>query len=268
MPAHRAAICPRIAYMPQGLGKNLYPDLSVRENIEFFGRLFGQSRSEREWRIAELLDSTGLAPFSDRPAKKLSGGMRQKLGLCCCAHPRSGSADPRRADHRRRSALAPPVLGTDRPHALAPPRHERGGRDRLYGRSRAVRLAGGHERRKGAGHRIPGRSQGRNRRGDGRGCVHCAASGTAARRSSQAADTAAPHPRRGARHRRPRPDLPVRRFHRRRPRQLHHRARRDLRLPRLERLRQDHDHEDADRPAAADRRRGALVRTAPRCTAT
>ena len=80
---HRAAVCPRIAYMPQGLGKNLYPDLSVRENIEFFGRLFGQSRDEREWRIAELLDSTGLTPFEDRPAKKLSGGMRQKLGLCC-----------------------------------------------------------------------------------------------------------------------------------------------------------------------------------------
>jgi ribosome-dependent ATPase len=81
--AHRAAICPRIAYMPQGLGRNLYPDLSVRENIEFFARLFGQSRSERDWRIAELLDSTGLAPFAGRPAKKLSGGMRQKLGLCC-----------------------------------------------------------------------------------------------------------------------------------------------------------------------------------------
>jgi ribosome-dependent ATPase len=78
-----AAICPRIAYMPQGLGQNLYPDLSVRENIEFFGRLFGQSRSERDWRIAELLDSTGLVPFTGRPAKKLSGGMRQKLGLCC-----------------------------------------------------------------------------------------------------------------------------------------------------------------------------------------
>lgn len=81
--AHRAAICPRIAYMPQGLGKNLYPDLSIRENIEFFGRVFGQSRIERDWRIAELLTSTGLAPFADRPAKKLSGGMRQKLGLCC-----------------------------------------------------------------------------------------------------------------------------------------------------------------------------------------
>jgi ribosome-dependent ATPase len=82
--AHRTAVCPRIAYMPQGLGKNLYADLSVRENIEFFGRLFGQSRSERDSRISELLQSTELAPFADRAAKKLSGGMRQKLGLCCC----------------------------------------------------------------------------------------------------------------------------------------------------------------------------------------
>jgi len=81
--AHRAAVCPRIAYMPQGLGKNLYADLSVRENIEFFSRLFGQSRSERNLRISELLQSTGLARFSNRPMKKLSGGMRQKLGLCC-----------------------------------------------------------------------------------------------------------------------------------------------------------------------------------------
>jgi len=81
--AHRRAICPRIAYMPQGLGKNLYPDLSIRENIEYFGRLFGQHGAERAERIVELLASTGLAPFADRPAKNLSGGMKQKLGLCC-----------------------------------------------------------------------------------------------------------------------------------------------------------------------------------------
>jgi ribosome-dependent ATPase len=80
---HRAAVCARIAYMPQGLGKNLYPDLSVRENIAFFARLFGQSAAERIRRTAALLDSTGLQAFGDRPAKKLSGGMRQKLGLCC-----------------------------------------------------------------------------------------------------------------------------------------------------------------------------------------
>jgi len=74
---------PRIAYMPQGLGKNLYPTLSVFENIDFFGRLFGHDKQEREHRIAELLQSTGLAPFATRPAGKLSGGMKQKLGLCC-----------------------------------------------------------------------------------------------------------------------------------------------------------------------------------------
>ncbi|MGB3728266.1 MAG: ATP-binding cassette domain-containing protein, partial [Thermodesulfobacteriota bacterium] len=81
--SNRSSICPRIAYMPQGLGKNLYPTLSVFENVDFFGRLFGQSQKEREWRIKELLTSTGLAPFSDRSAGKLSGGMKQKLGLCC-----------------------------------------------------------------------------------------------------------------------------------------------------------------------------------------
>lgn len=81
--AHRRAVCPRIAYMPQGLGKNLYPTLSVFENVDFFGRLFGQDRAEREARIADLLASTGLAPFAERPAGKLSGGMKQKLGLCC-----------------------------------------------------------------------------------------------------------------------------------------------------------------------------------------
>ncbi|WP_434513295.1 ribosome-associated ATPase/putative transporter RbbA [Dechloromonas sp. ARDL1] len=79
----RASVQPRIAYMPQGLGKNLYPTLSVFENVDFFGRLFGQGKQERAGRIAELLAATGLAPFRDRPAAKLSGGMKQKLGLCC-----------------------------------------------------------------------------------------------------------------------------------------------------------------------------------------
>ncbi|GBD47826.1 ribosome-associated ATPase/putative transporter RbbA [Methylopila sp. Yamaguchi] len=82
-PAHRRSVCPRIAYMPQGLGKNLYPTLSVFENVDFFGRLFGQDAAERDRRIGQLLLSTGLAPFRDRPAGKLSGGMKQKLGLCC-----------------------------------------------------------------------------------------------------------------------------------------------------------------------------------------
>ncbi len=79
----RDRVSPRIAYMPQGLGRNLYPSLSVVENIEFFGRLFGQRAAERRERIERLLRATGLAPFPDRPAGKLSGGMKQKLSLCC-----------------------------------------------------------------------------------------------------------------------------------------------------------------------------------------
>ena len=80
---HRRDVCPRIAYMPQGLGRNLYPTLSVAENLDFFGRLFGHARAERVARSRALLEATGLAPFVDRPAGKLSGGMKQKLGLCC-----------------------------------------------------------------------------------------------------------------------------------------------------------------------------------------
>ncbi|WP_439672970.1 ribosome-associated ATPase/putative transporter RbbA (plasmid) [Cupriavidus necator] len=81
--AQRESILPRVAYMPQGLGRNLYPTLSVYENVDFFGRLFGLDAVERAARIRRLLDATGLAPFPDRPAGKLSGGMKQKLGLCC-----------------------------------------------------------------------------------------------------------------------------------------------------------------------------------------
>src|SRR6201982_3725709 len=79
---HRRAVCPKIAYMPQGLGKNLYLELSVHDNVDFMAQLFGLSPSERPVRIKELLDATGLGPFHDRPAGKLSGGMKQKVGLC------------------------------------------------------------------------------------------------------------------------------------------------------------------------------------------
>lgn len=82
-PAHRSQCHSRIAYMPQGLGKNLYPTLSVVENLDFFGRLFGLGPDARQSRIAELLEATGLAPFPDRAVAALSGGMKQKLGLCC-----------------------------------------------------------------------------------------------------------------------------------------------------------------------------------------
>jgi ribosome-dependent ATPase len=79
---HRRFVCPRIAYMPQGLGKNLYFELSVYDNVDFMAQLFGLSAAERPIKIKELLDATGLGPFPNRPAGKLSGGMKQKVGLC------------------------------------------------------------------------------------------------------------------------------------------------------------------------------------------
>ncbi len=81
-PHHRRTACPRIAYMPQGLGKNLYLELSVQENVDFMAKLFGLSGPERPARVKELLEATGLGPFHARPAGKLSGGMKQKVGLC------------------------------------------------------------------------------------------------------------------------------------------------------------------------------------------
>ena len=80
---HRNLSGPRIAYMPQGLGKNLYPTLSVEENLQFFASLFGHDADERRRRIDNLTRATGLFDFLNRPAGKLSGGMKQKLGLCC-----------------------------------------------------------------------------------------------------------------------------------------------------------------------------------------
>jgi len=80
---NRRIVCPKIAYMPQGLGKNLYPTLSIYENLDFFARLFGYEGKEKDRRIKELTSATGLFPFLNRAAGKLSGGMKQKLGLCC-----------------------------------------------------------------------------------------------------------------------------------------------------------------------------------------
>jgi len=79
---HRTQIGRRLAFMPQGLGRNLYHDLSLLENLEFFGKLFGLDTAERKSRITRLTRATGLYPFLDRPAGKLSGGMKQKVGLC------------------------------------------------------------------------------------------------------------------------------------------------------------------------------------------
>lgn len=71
-----------LAYMPQRFG--LYEDLTVEENIFFFGRLFLLSRKEIQKRLDTLYGFSRLGPFKDRLAGQLSGGMKQKLGLTCC----------------------------------------------------------------------------------------------------------------------------------------------------------------------------------------
>ena len=72
----------KLAYMPQRFG--LYEDLTVEENIYFFGRLFSVSKKEIKKRSGRLYDFSKLGPFKNRLAGNLSGGMKQKLGLACC----------------------------------------------------------------------------------------------------------------------------------------------------------------------------------------
>ena len=75
------AIKEDIAYMSQRFG--LYPDLTVLENIHFYADIYLMSRKDRAARVEELLGFSNLTPFKDRQAGKLSGGMKQKLGLAC-----------------------------------------------------------------------------------------------------------------------------------------------------------------------------------------
>ena len=73
----------RIGLMPQGLGQNLYAELSIEENIDFFARLRGVDGEVLAARKQQLLEMTRLERFRARPMKQLSGGMKQKLGLVC-----------------------------------------------------------------------------------------------------------------------------------------------------------------------------------------
>ena len=79
---HPYAIKENLAYMPQRFG--LYEDMTVEENIYFFGRLFGLSKKDVRKREKRLYEFSRLEPFKDRLAGNLSGGMKQKLGLACC----------------------------------------------------------------------------------------------------------------------------------------------------------------------------------------
>jgi ABC-type Na+ transport system ATPase subunit NatA len=79
--ANPQAVQDRISYMPQRFG--LYDDLSVQENLDLYADLHGVSKDERRERYARLMEMTDLGRFTGRPAGKLSGGMKQKLGLAC-----------------------------------------------------------------------------------------------------------------------------------------------------------------------------------------
>ncbi len=72
-----------LSFMPQGIGQNLYMELTVDENIEFFSALKGVSYEQKEFQKERLLEATGLKTFRKRLARNLSGGMKQKLGICC-----------------------------------------------------------------------------------------------------------------------------------------------------------------------------------------
>ena len=196
-------------------------------------------------------------------ARALSGAAgRQALGRheaearpLLRADPRSRPADPRRADHRRRSPVAPAVLAVDRGDPDRTPADERAGRHGLHGGGRRLRLAGGDGGRSGTGHRDARGAAGAHRQREPGGRLHRPAAGRTARPLPPGGDRAAARVRGRPRHRHrgAGPDQALRRLHGGRPRQLPHPARRDLRLPRLQRLRQDDDDEDADRPVAAER---------------
>ena len=262
---HRRSSLPRIAYMPQGLGRNLYPTLTVFENLDFFGRLFGQPASERSRRITELLAATGLDPFPDRPAGKLSGGMKQKLSLCCALihdpellildEPTTG-VDPlsRRQfweliDHIRARRPSMSVM-------VATAYMEEAERfDWLAAMDGGQVIASGTPTELMArGHATTLDEAFINLLPEAKRAGH------------QAVDVRPPLACRGAAcDRGGGAHASLRQVHRGRSCELPHRARRDLRLPRLQRLRQEHHDEDAHRPLAGDGRGGAALRAPSRC---
>lgn len=93
-PRHRRDVCPRIARMPQGLGKNLYHTLSVYENVDFSLACSVTTKRSGKCGINELLTSTGLAPFRDRPAGETLRQDGAKTWAVLRVNPRPGTVDP------------------------------------------------------------------------------------------------------------------------------------------------------------------------------
>ena len=149
----------------------------------FSAGLFGQSASERRTRITELLTATALDPFEDRPAGKLSGGMKQKLSLCCALindpdllildEPTTG------VDPLSRGQFWD-LINTIRARR---PQMSVHGRDGLYGRGAALRLADGDGRRQDHRPRHAAGNAGQGGRADARGSVHRAVAGSKSARS-------------------------------------------------------------------------------------
>ncbi len=247
--------------MPQGLGKNLYFELSVFENIDFFARLFGVPDAEREPRIKGLLNATGLGPFPDRPAGKLSGGMKQKVGLCgALIH------DPDLLILDEPTTGVDPLSRQQFWNLIDHIREQRPGMSVLVSTAYmdeaqrfdwTIAMDAGRVIATGTPAQLMERTGTSNLEEAFVALLPGAEEGGAA-----PGDPPARGPRRRAGHPGHGSHQAIRQLHRRQSREFHHRPRRDLRLPRLQRLRQVHDDEDAHRPATRDRGRGQAVRRA------
>ena len=125
---------------------SLYPDLTVRENLQYLGDLRGVPRAEVERRGLRYLRMFDMDRFTERLAGRLSGGMKQKLALACALVPEPQGPPARRADDRRRSGLAPRVLGHARASGRGRSDDPRG--DAVSGRGRALPPGGADARRR------------------------------------------------------------------------------------------------------------------------
>ena len=144
-----------IGYMSQKF--SLYGDLSVVENLRFFGGVYGVKGERLAKRLAFAIDMAGLKGREGALVADLSGGWKQRLALGLRGLARARHPVPRRADLGRRPHVAPPLLGPD-PHARGRGR-VRGHHHPLHGRGRILQSDRAHQRRQARGARQPERAQ-------------------------------------------------------------------------------------------------------------